>query len=74
MHCDICAENVQPKLPRPAIPRQVLDFNERVGLDILSLHSLERCNEIGEMFEYCVSWNSVSDDHSIVVGGRRLWM
>ena len=37
MHCDICAENVQPKLPRPAIPRQVLDFNERVGLDILSL-------------------------------------
>ena len=37
MHCDICAENAQPKLPRPAIPRQVLDFNERVGLDILSL-------------------------------------
>ena len=37
MHCDICAENVQPKHPRPAIPRQVLDFNERVGLDILSL-------------------------------------
>ena len=36
MHCDICAENVQPKLPRPANPRQVLDFNERVGLDILS--------------------------------------
>ena len=35
MHCDVCAENVQPKLPRPAIPRQVLDFNER-GLDILS--------------------------------------
>ena len=37
MHCDICAENVQPKLPRQAIPRQVLDFNERVGLDTLSL-------------------------------------
>ena len=37
MHCDICAENVQPKLPRPATPRQVLNFNERVGLDILSL-------------------------------------
>ena len=37
MHCDICAEHVQPKLPRPAIQRQVLDFNERVGLDILSL-------------------------------------
>ena len=35
MHCDICTENVQPKLSRPAIPRQVLDFNERVGLDIL---------------------------------------
>ena len=37
MHCDISAENVQPKLERPAIPRQVLDFNERVGLNTLSL-------------------------------------
>ena len=37
MHCDVCAENVQPKLARPAIPRQVLDFNERLSLDILSL-------------------------------------
>ena len=37
MRCDVCAENVQPKLPRPAVPRQVLDFNERLGLDILSL-------------------------------------
>ena len=27
IHCDVCAEKVQPKLPRPAIPRQVLDFN-----------------------------------------------
>ena len=26
LHCDTSAENVQPKLPRPAIPRQVLDF------------------------------------------------
>ena len=34
---DVCAENVQPKLPRPAVPRQVLDSNERHGLDILSL-------------------------------------
>ena len=37
MRCDVCAENVQPKLPRPAVRRQVLDFNERFGLDILSL-------------------------------------
>ena len=37
MHCDVCAEDVRPKLSRPAIPRQVLDFNERLGLDILSL-------------------------------------
>ena len=37
MRCDVCAENVQPKLPRPAVPRQVLDFNERQGLNILSL-------------------------------------
>ena len=37
MQCDMCAESVQPKLPRPAIPRHVLDFNERVGLDIVSL-------------------------------------
>ena len=33
MRCDVCAENVQPKLHRPAIPRQVLDFIERLGLD-----------------------------------------
>ena len=38
MRCDVCAENVQPKLPLPAVPCQVLDFNERFGLDILSLH------------------------------------
>ena len=37
MHCDVCAGNVQPKCPRPAILRQVLDFNERIGLCILSL-------------------------------------
>ena len=37
MRCDVCAENVQPKLHPRAIPRQVLDFNERLGLDILSL-------------------------------------
>ena len=37
MRCDVCAENVQSKLPRPAVPRQVLDFNERFALDVLSL-------------------------------------
>ena len=37
IHCGICAEYVQLKLPREAVLRQVLDFNERVGLDILSL-------------------------------------
>ena len=37
MHCDVCAVNVQPKLVRPAILRQVLGFNERIGLEILSL-------------------------------------
>ena len=37
MLCDVCAENVQPKLPRPAAPRQVLDLSARIGLDILSL-------------------------------------
>ena len=67
MHCDICAENVQPKLPRPAIPRQVLDFNERRP-GHFEFASLVWCNEIGEMFEYRVSWNSVPDDHSAVVG------
>ena len=34
MRFDVCAENVRPKLPRPAVPCQVLDFNERFGLDI----------------------------------------
>ena len=34
---DVCAESVQPKLPRRAIPLQMLEFNERIGLDILSL-------------------------------------
>ena len=37
MRCDVCAETVQAKLPRNAVPRQVLDFNERLGLDIVSL-------------------------------------
>ena len=37
MRCDVCAENVQPKLPRFAVRRQVLDFSERLGFDILSL-------------------------------------
>ena len=37
MRCDVCAETLQLKLPRPAVPRQVLDFNERLGLDIVSL-------------------------------------
>ena len=37
MSCDVCAETVQPKLPRPEVPRQVLDFNERLELDIVSL-------------------------------------
>ena len=32
MRCDVCAENAQPKLPRSAVPRQVLDFHERLGL------------------------------------------
>ena len=30
-------KNMQPKLPRSAVPRQVLYFNEWLGLDILSL-------------------------------------
>ena len=37
IRCDVCAENVQPELPRPAVPHQVLNFNERLGLVILSL-------------------------------------
>ena len=37
MRCDVCAETVQPKLPRNAVPREVLDFNERLCLDIVSL-------------------------------------
>ena len=34
MLSDVCAKNVQAKLPRPPIPRQVLDFNDRLGFDI----------------------------------------
>ena len=34
MHCDVCAENVQPKLHRPAIPRQVLDFNDSMNVQV----------------------------------------
>ena len=37
IHCGICAEYVQLKLPREAVLRKVLDFNERVGLDTLRL-------------------------------------
>ena len=32
MRCDVCAENVQPKLPRPALPRQVLDFTKCMNI------------------------------------------
>ena len=68
MHCDICAENVQPKLPRPAIPRQVLDFNERVGLDILSLPLWGDATRSVKCLNIVCPWNSVPDDHSAVVG------
>lgn len=37
LHFESCAENVQPKIPRRAIPRQVLDFGERVRMDFLKL-------------------------------------
>ena len=67
-HCDICAENVQPKLPRPAIPRQVLDFNERVGLDILSLPLWSDATRLVKCLNIVCQWNTVSDDHSAVVG------
>ena len=71
MHCDICAEHVQPKRPRPAIPRQVLDFNERVDLDILSLSHWSDATRSVKCLNI-VSWNSVSDDHSAVVGTTAL--
>ena len=58
MHCDVCAENVQPKLPRPAIPRQ----------DILSLPHWERFHKISEMFEHRVPRHSFPDDQTTVVG------
>ena len=63
MHCDVCAEYVQPKLPRPAIPRQVLDVNERIGLDNLSLPHWEgftksvKCSNIvchGTLFQMII--------------------
>ena len=65
MHCDICAENVQPNLPRPAIPRQVPDFNERVGLDILT-HWSDATGSVKCLKIVC--HGTVSDDHSAVVG------
>ena len=67
MHCDVCAENVQPKLLRLATPRHVLDFNERIGLDILSLPHWDGL-KIRKMFEHRVPRNSFPDDHTTVVG------
>ena len=64
---DVCAGNVQPKLPRPAIPRQVPDFNERLGLDIFSLPHW-KVHKINEMFEHRVSRHSFPDDYTTVVG------
>ena len=73
MHCDACAENVQPKLPRLAIPRHVLVFNERVGLDILSLpywsdatRSVKCLNTVchGTLFQMIIplwSWTTALD-------------
>ena len=71
MRCDVCAENVQPKLPRPVVPRQVLDFNERLGLGILKFILLGRFHKIFEMSEHCVSRYFVSDDHTSLVGNDR---
>ena len=85
MHCDICTENVQPKLPRRAIPRQVLDFNERVRLDILSfLHWSDatrsvKCLNIvchGTLFQMIIplwSWTTPLDVRSACREGWQRW-
>ena len=66
-HCDICDENVQPTLPRPTVPRQVLDFNERIGLDILSLPHWRAATRSVKCLKHCVSRDPVLDDHTTVV-------
>ena len=68
MRCDVCAENVQPKLPRPAVSRQVLDFNERLGLDILSLPHREGFTKSVKCLNIVCHGTLFSDDHTALVG------
>ena len=68
MHCDVCAENVQPKLPRSAIARQMLGFNENIGAGHVESASLGRRRRISKMSEHRVPRDSFPDDHTVVVG------
>ena len=64
MHCCVCAENVQPKLLRQAIPR--LQRTARFGH--FEFTSLGRFHKISEMLEHRVSRHSFPDDRTTVVG------
>ena len=68
MRCDVCVENVQPNIPRPAVHRQALDFHERTGLDILSLPHWEGFTKfVNCLYIVCLVY-FVSNDHTVLVG------
>ena len=46
----------------------MLDFNERIGFDILSLSHWDGVAKIRKMFEHRVSRDSILDDRTVVVG------
>ena len=63
MHCDICAAHVQPKLPRPAIPCQVLDFNKGIGSHWEGVAKSVKCFNIvchGTLFQMIAPLSSIS--------------
>ena len=68
MRCDVCAGNVLLKLPRSEVPRQVLDFNERPGLDMLSLPHWKGFTKSVKCLNIVCRGIFVSDDHTALVG------
>ena len=64
IRCDVCAENVQPELPRPAVPHQVLNFSERLGLVILSLPHWDGFTKSVKCVNIACHGTLFSDDHT----------
>ena len=68
MHCDILCRKRAAQTSATGNSETSAGFQRMCQPGHFEFASLERCNEIGEMFECRVSWISVPDDHSAVIG------